>query len=99
MLVSFLLIIFISSPYPEFLANIMNSIFMTFMLLLVFHILGKMDVPIKLAVIATYSIMSGYMQHDKLFGLLTIAIGCLTIVIGWLIKSRVNSNVISNQET
>jgi ABC-type maltose transport system permease subunit len=67
------------------------------MFLLVFHILGKMGVPIKIAIIATYSLMSGYMQHDKLFGLLTIAIGCLTIIIGWLIKSKRKSAVILNE--
>lgn len=99
MIASFLLIIFISSPYPELLANIMNSLFMTIMLLLLFYILGKMDTPIKLAVIATYSIMSGYMQHDKLFGLLTIAIGCSTIVVGWLIKLKRKSAKISSQAT
>jgi hypothetical protein len=97
MFASFLLIIFISSPYPELLANLINSIFMTLMFLLVFHILGKMGVPIKIAIIATYSLMSGYMQHDKLFGLLTIAIGCLTIIIGWLIKSKRKSAVILNE--
>jgi hypothetical protein len=96
MIASFLLIIFISYPHPELLANIMNSIFMTIMLLLFFHILGKMDAPIKLAIIATYSIMSGYMQHDKLFGLLTMTIGCLTIVVGWLIKLKRKSTTISN---
>lgn len=99
MIASFLLIIFISAPYPELITNIANSVFMTIMLLLAFHIMGKMDIPIKLAIIATYSILSGYMQHDKLFWLLTVVIGCLTIAVGWLVKSKRSSTIISNQAT
>lgn len=99
MIASFLLIILISSPYPEFITNIVNSVFMTMLLLLVLHIMDKMGMPAKVSVIATYSLMSGYMQHDKLFGLLTIGVGCLTLAVGWLIKSKGDFTVILSQVT
>lgn len=100
MILSFFAALLISYPYVGLIANIVVSLIMTgVLLLLILNSLIHVKTPFRLSLITTYSVLSGFIQHDLIFFLVTFMIGYLAITVCWFIKLKRGSTVISDQAT
>lgn len=81
--------VIISGQYVDIIRNIAQALFMTTMFLLGFYLILKMGSSYIWGMIASYSIFSGYILHNKHFSILCFLVACLTmIVIMLLIKFK-----------
>ncbi|MFZ2310872.1 MAG: hypothetical protein WAW11_05005 [Patescibacteria group bacterium] len=96
-IISFFAALLISYPYVGLIANIVVSLIMTgVLLMLVLPALIHVKTPTRMSMIITYSVLSGFIQHDVIFSAATFAIGCFTIVVCWLIKSKNTQKITLN---